>query len=121
VVDQPGPSRGEIWWAVADKRRPVVVVQADFLNRSRTGWILAVPLTTKLERGEAPGNVRLSTRDSGLARASVANVAQVAPLPRVGFRERVGRLAETRLQLIDDGLSLVLGLRRQISADRTSD
>ena len=116
MVDRPEPSRGEIWWAVADKRRPVVVVQADFLNRSRSGWILAVPLTTKLERGDAPGNVRLSTRDSGLGRASVANVAQVAPLPRVGFRERVGRLADSRLRQIDEGLSLVLGLQRPISA-----
>ena len=112
MVEPPEPRRGEIWWAVADKRRPVVVVQADFQNRSRTSRILAVPLTTKLERGQAPGNVRLSTRDTGLARASVANVTQVAPLPRVGFRERVGRLEESRLRLIDDGLCLVLGLKR---------
>lgn len=110
MVNAPEPSRGEIWWAVADKRRPVIVVQADFLNRSRTVWILAVPLTTKLERGEVPGNVRLSKRDSGLPRASVANVTQVAPLPRAGFRERVGRLSEPRLCQIDEGLSLVLGL-----------
>ena len=112
MVEPAQPIRGEIWWAVADKRRPVVVVQADFLNRSRTSWVLAVPLTTKLERGQAPGNVRLSPRDSGLTRASVANVAQVAPLPRLGFRERVGRVEESRLRLIDDGLRLVLGLER---------
>ena len=28
MVEEAEPRRGEIWWAVADKRRPVVVVQA---------------------------------------------------------------------------------------------
>jgi mRNA interferase MazF len=90
----------------------VVVVQADFLNRSRSGWILAVPLTTQLARAEAPGNVRVSARDSGLPRASVANVAQVAPLPRSGFRERVATLDRGLLLQIDEGLRLVLELDR---------
>jgi mRNA-degrading endonuclease toxin of MazEF toxin-antitoxin module len=89
-----------------------VVVQADFLNRSRTGWIVAVPFTSKLERAEAPGNVRISKRDSGLDRASVAVVAQLAPLPRLGFRERVGRLAPDRMSEIEAGLALVLELKR---------
>ena len=112
MVDRPEPARGEVWWAVADKRRPVVVVQGDFLNRSRTGWILAVPLTSNLERAEAPGNVRIAKRDSGLDRPSVANVAHVAPLPRLGFRERVGRLSQELQREIDEGLALVLGLDR---------
>lgn len=110
VTDGPGPRRGEVWWAVADKKRPVVVVQADFLNRSRVGWILAVPLTSRLERAGAPGNVRLSRRHTGLSRASVANVSQVAPLPRSGFRQRVRRLPRELLERVDGGLRLVLWL-----------
>lgn len=106
----PEPRRGEVWWAVADKRRPVIVVQANFLNRSLVGWILAVPLTSKLGRAGAPGNVRLPSKETGLTRISVANVAQVAPLPRTGFRERVGSLRQDLLASIDDGLRLVLGL-----------
>jgi mRNA interferase MazF len=104
------PQRGEVWWAVADKKRPVVVVQADFLNRSRIGWILAVPLTSKLERAGAPGNVRLARAATGLSRASVANVSQVAPLPRSGFRERVRPLPGEVLDQVDRGLRLVLSL-----------
>jgi mRNA-degrading endonuclease toxin of MazEF toxin-antitoxin module len=88
----------------------VVVVQADFLNRSRVGWILAVPLTTALERSGVPGNVRLSRRESGLKRASVANVSQVAPLPRSGFRELVGSLSRPLMGRVEKGLALVLGL-----------
>jgi mRNA interferase MazF len=87
------------------------VVQADFLNRSLTGWILAVPLTTNISRAEVPGNVRLARRDTGLDRVSVANVTQIAPLPRSGFRESVGRLSDALMQQIDEGLVLVLGLK----------
>ena len=111
MVEGPEPRRGEIWWATADKRRPVVIVQADFLNRSKSTWILAVPLTTNLRRSEVPGNVRLAGRETGLGRASVANVTQTAPLPRFGYRERVGMLARPLMNRIDDGLLLVLGLR----------
>ena len=110
MVEAVGPRRGEIWWAVADKKRPVVVVQADFMNRSASHWILSVPLTTNLARAGMPGNVRLSKRDIGLGRSSVANVAQVAPLHRAGFAERVGRLAPPVLAQINDGLRLVLEL-----------
>lgn len=110
MVARPEPLRGEVWWAVADKRRPVVVVQADFLNRSRLDWILSVPLTTNLTWADAPGNLRLSKKQTGLHRTSVANVSQVAPLHRTGFVERVGKLPLAAVRRIDAGLHLVLGL-----------
>jgi len=110
VVDAPAPRRGEVWWARADKRRPVVVVQADFLNRGAMGWILAVPLTSNVARAGFPGNVRLSKSETGLSKASVANVSQVAPHHRSGFEQRVGRLAPERAAEIDRGLRLVLSL-----------
>jgi mRNA interferase MazF len=97
---------------VADKRRPVVVVQADFLNRSALDWILAVPLTTNLVWGEAPGNLRLTRRHTRLPRSSVANVSQVAPLHRSGFTERVCVLPLPLVARIDAGLRLVLALDR---------
>jgi mRNA interferase MazF len=110
LVDRPEPRRGEIWWAVADKRRPVVVVQADFVNRSAINWILAVPLTTTLAWADAPGNVPLSRRQSGLPRKAVANVSQVAPLHRAGFAERVRVLPDDAVARIDAGLRLVMSL-----------
>jgi mRNA-degrading endonuclease toxin of MazEF toxin-antitoxin module len=38
VAARAQPRRGEIWWAVADKRRPVVIVQADLNGR----WLLRI-------------------------------------------------------------------------------
>jgi mRNA-degrading endonuclease toxin of MazEF toxin-antitoxin module len=110
VVEEP--RRGEVWWAAVDKRRPVVVVQADFLNRSAMAWILAVPLTSRLQHESFPGNVRLSRRETGLPRACVANVAMVAPLHRSAFIERAGRLPPGRLEQVAAGLGLILGLDR---------
>jgi mRNA interferase MazF len=112
MVNRPEPRRGEIWWAIADKRRPVVVVQADFLNRSALHWILAVPLTSNLAWADAPGNVRLSRQQTRLSRRSVANVSQVAPLLRGGFAERTGVLPLAVMARIDAGLRMVLALDR---------
>jgi mRNA interferase MazF len=116
VVEGPEPRRGELWWAVADKRRPVVVVQADFLNRSALSWVLAVPLTSNLGWADAPGNVRLAPRQTGLRRRSVANVSQVAPLHRSGFAEKIRALPAEAVVRIDAGLRLVMSLQPSASA-----
>ena len=94
-VGEPGAGglvieRGEIWWAELPDptgsepgyRRPVVVVQADAFNRSRIGTVVVVAVTSNLDRAAAPGNVRLSRRDSRLPRESVANVSHVLTLDR---------------------------------------
>ncbi|HEX3109440.1 MAG TPA: type II toxin-antitoxin system PemK/MazF family toxin [Thermoanaerobaculia bacterium] len=110
-------SQGEIWWADLLEptgsgpglRRPVVVVQGDALNRSRIATVIVVPLTTNLAWAEAPGNVLLPARTSGLPRDSVANVSQVLTIDRNLLRDRIGKLARPKLDLILSGIDLVLG------------
>lgn len=76
-------SRGDVWWADLSEptgsgpgfRRPVVVVQGDALNRSRIATVVCVPLTSNLKWADAPGNVRLAPRFTGLSKESVANVS----------------------------------------------
>ena len=104
MVELATPQRGEIWWAAADKRRPVVVVQTDRLNRTALGWILSVPVTSNVALADLPGNVRLSRKDTRLSKISVANVGHTAPVPRAGFRERVARLPASVMKDIDAGL-----------------
>lgn len=75
-------SQGEVWWADLPApvgsgpgfRRPVVVVQGEALNRSRISTVVCVPLTSNLRWADAPGNVLLSARATGLPKDSVANV-----------------------------------------------
>ena len=110
--------RGEVWWVDLPPpggsgpgfRRPAVVVSADPFNRSRLGTVIIVILTTNLSREDSPGNVRLSRRDSGLLRVSIANVTQLVTIDKRLMRERVKRLPRTTLAKIDDGLRLVFAL-----------
>ena len=110
--------RGEIWWASVGEprgsepgyRRPVLVVQADAFNRSRSSTVLVVAITSNLRLAEAPGNVRLTRRQSKLPRESVVNVSQVLTLDKQFLTERVGRLPPNLLAGVDQGLRLVLSL-----------
>src|SRR5712691_7088404 len=84
---EPLPRRGEVWWIRADKRRPVVVVQTDKVRDPRVRSFLVVPLTSRLHVEGLPGNVRLSRRDTGLPKASVANVYDIQKVVRSDFLE----------------------------------
>lgn len=109
--------QGEIWWADLGEptgsgpgyRRPVVVVQCDALNRSRVSTVVCVPLTSNLKWEDAPGNVRLAARATGLAKDSVANVSLVVAVDRRQLNERVGKLAQRKLDLVLAGIDTVLG------------
>jgi len=110
--------RGEIWWATLRPpvgsepgfRRPVLVIQADSFNRSRIRTVIAIVLTSNLRLAEAPGNVRLAKRQSGLPRESVANMSQVVTLDRSFLTARVGRLLPAKQREVDAGLRLVMAL-----------
>lgn len=81
-------AQGDVWWAdlpdpvgsAPGFRRPVVVVQGEAFNRSRIDTVVCVPLTSNLRWVEAPGNVQLGSRSTGLPRDSVANVSQIVRL-----------------------------------------
>ena len=110
-------SQGEIWWADLGEpagsepgfRRPVVVVQSDAFNRSRISTVVCVPLTSNVRWGEAPGNVLLGAKTTGLPKDSVANVSQVVTLDRTALTDRVGKLPEGKLDLVLYGIDVLLG------------
>lgn len=110
-------ARGDVCWAdLPDPvgsgpgfRRPVLVVQGDAFNRSRIGTVVCVPLTSNLKWAEAPGNVLLPARSTGLGKDSVANVSQILTLDRSVLTERAGRVSEKQLGLVFVGLDVVMG------------
>lgn len=110
-------AQGEVWWTdLAEPsgsepgfRRPVVVVQGDAFNRSRIATVVCVVLTSNLRWTEAPGNVLLSARLTGLPKDSVANVSQLVTLDRGTLIERVGSLPAKKLDLVLLGIDIVLG------------
>ena len=110
-------TQGDVCWAdLPDPvgtgpgfRRPVLVVQGEAFNRSRVATVVCVPLTSNLKWYEAPGNVQLPSRSTGLGRDSVANVSQIVTLDRALLTERAGRIPKKQLELVFAGLDLVLG------------
>jgi len=110
-------SQGEVWWAdlaeplgsAPGYRRPVVIVQGDSFNRSRIATVVCVPLTSNLKWADAPGNLRLPARSTGLPKDSVANVSQVVAVDRRVLTERVGKISQPSLQLVLNGIDIVLG------------
>jgi mRNA interferase MazF len=108
--------QGDVFWAEMPTpsgsspgfRRPVIVVQGDPLNRSGIGTVVCVPLTSNLRWADAPGNVLLESRATGLERDSVANVSQIIALDRTFLDEAAGRLSAHLLQRVLDGIDIVL-------------
>jgi mRNA interferase MazF len=113
-----GVKRGEIWWTELSEprgsepgyRRPVVVIQSDDFNKSRIATVIAVVLTTNTRLAQAPGNVYLSCKKTGLANDSVANVSQVITIDKSFLTEKVGKLQPHIIKRIEEGLRLALAL-----------
>jgi mRNA interferase MazF len=110
-------AQGEVWWADLPEpsgsepgfRRPVIVVQGDAFNRSRIDTVVCVPLTSTLRWADAPGNVLLEARMTGLPKDSVVNVSQIVTLDRASLTKRVGKLSSAKLELVLFGIDVVLG------------
>jgi mRNA interferase MazF len=110
--------RGEIWWAGLPEpvgsepgyRRPVLVIQADDFNRSRIATAIVAVITSNLKLAEAPGNVLLPKKATGLSKDSVVNVSQVLTVDKGYLTERIGELPKYLLEQVEDGLRLVMEL-----------
>lgn len=86
-----------------------MIVQGDAFNRSRIATVVCVPMTSNLRWSEAPGNVLLPARTTGLGKDSVANVSQIIAVDRAILTERAGHLPRRLLELVLAGVDLVLG------------
>jgi mRNA interferase MazF len=109
-------ARGEIWWAelpdpigsAPGHRRPVLVVQSDTFNRSRLATVTVLALTGNIRLVDAPGNVLIPARASGLPRDSVANVTQLLTINRELLTQRVGTLPAALVKQVNAGLRFAL-------------
>lgn len=79
------------------------------MNLSRISTVVCVPLTSNLPWADAPGNLALPARMTGLAKDSVVNVSQIVALDKSQLTERVGRLPRAKFQLLLAGIDIVLG------------
>jgi len=110
--------RGEVWWAnlpvprgsEPGYRRPVLVVSSDNYNRSAIATVVVAVITSNEILAGAPGNVRITKRQSGLPKASVVNVSQLLTVSKDALAEHAGTLSDSVMNTVSAGLVRVLGL-----------
>ena len=110
--------RGDICWAdfgeprgsEPAKRRPVVIMQEDWLLASNINTVLVVPLTSNVGNARFPGNVLVPSLAGNLDRDSVALVSQLGPISREYIEPyAIGRLPSYLMQEIVNGIKLLIG------------
>ena len=101
-----GTEHGEIWWAAADKRRPVLIVSRDDTRGART--LTTVASITRTARGLA-SEVEIDQRE-GLLVPCVVNCDDLTTIAKARLIRRVGRLSEVKLMELDDALRFALQL-----------
>ncbi len=104
-MDLPEPMKSEPGF-----RRPVVVIQSDSFNRSKINTIICAVITSNLKLAEAPGNILLNPKSSGLSKESVINISQIITIDRSFLIEKVGELNSGLTHRMEKGLKLVLSI-----------
>ena len=107
--------RGEVWWALVDKRRPVVLVSRNEAYDVRA-MVIVAPATTTV-RGFAL-EVKLGRRE-GLPRDCVVNCDWLVTIPKSDLIERAGSLSASKARTLDEELAFSLGLDWVAAGDRS--
>ena len=111
-------ARGDVWWVDLPEpdssapagTRPVLIIQSKAFNRSRLQTVITAVVTGNLALAEAPGNIQIGTKESGLPRPSVVNVSQLFTVDRRSLRSRAGRLRPATMEAVGEGLRLAMAL-----------
>jgi mRNA interferase MazF len=106
--------RGEVWWFGFDraassetrKTRPAVIVSNDSANR-HLGRVVIVPLTGNIDR-RYPGEALVMVG----GQCSKAMSDQIMSVSKARLTSQLGTLAKADLLLMEDALSIHLGLQR---------
>lgn len=110
--------RGDIWWASLDEprgsepgyRRPVVIVSSNEFNASNIRTVIVAVITSNLRIAEAPGNFKITKKESGLSKESVVNASQILTLDKSFLTEKTGNLPSKKMVALNVGLKLVLSI-----------
>ena len=104
-MSEPPPRRGDVWLALLDKVRPVVVLTRDPIG-ALLNAVVAAPVTSTV-RGVST-EVQVGPED-GVRVPSVANLDNVQLAPRRLLLRRVGRARQSTMSAICDALEIAVG------------
>jgi len=112
-------TRGEFWWAdfgipfgsEPGYKRPVLIIQNDFFNRSKINTTIVIPLTTNLMLADAPGNILITKNESKLKRDSVITLSQIEVIDRRRLIEKITKIDRATMEKIENNILFILGIR----------
>ncbi|MGI8632515.1 MAG: type II toxin-antitoxin system PemK/MazF family toxin [Solirubrobacterales bacterium] len=105
------PARGEVWWCELPDigRRPVVVLSRDAAI-PRLGRALVAPCTTTLR--ELASEVPLEPADDPVPRHCAVNLDSVESVSTGVLVQRLGRLADHRMEEVCGALAVAVDCQR---------
>ena len=101
--------RGEVWWGELSApvgRRPVVLLSRDSAYQVRSAVTVA-PVTRTIRN--IPVEVQLDARD-GLPSRCVANLDDIATIPKTLIRQRITVLSAEKMQEVEAAVRFALDL-----------
>ena len=113
-------TRGELWWAdfgipfgsEPGYKRPVIIMQNDFFNRSYINTVIVIPLTTNMILADAPGNMAITKGESKLKKDSVIVLSQIEAIDRQRLIEKITKIERKIMEKIENNLLFILGIHK---------
>ena len=113
-------TRGELWWAdfgipfgsEPGYKRPVLIIQNDFFNKSKINTVIVIPLTTNLVLADAPGNILITKNQSKLKKDSVITLSQIEVIDRRRLIEKITKIDRSIFEKVENNILFVLGINR---------
>jgi mRNA interferase MazF len=108
-------NQGDIYWIDLEEpsgsepgySHPHVVVQNNVFNSSKINTVVVCALTSNIKRAQAPGNVLLEQGEGNLPKQSVVLISQIFTVDKSQLGELIGKLSESRVMQILDGINLL--------------
>ncbi|MDR2900950.1 MAG: type II toxin-antitoxin system PemK/MazF family toxin [Treponema sp.] len=112
--------RGELWWAdfgipfgsEAGYRRPVLIMQNDFFNKSNINTTIVIPLTTNMILADAPGNMMITKSESKLKKDSVMVLSQIKAIDRLRLIEKITKIDRGLMENVEKNMLFILGISK---------
>ena len=108
--------KGEIWWAdlpesfygsEPGKRRPVLVIQNDVINRSNIKTVICALITSNVNHSKVMGNILLEKSISRLEKTSVVNFSQIFTVDKTRFTDFVSMLPKNYISKINESIRYI--------------
>lgn len=89
--------------------RPVLVVQNDVGNKY-SPTIIAAAITSRINKAKLPTHIEISAEDYGLNKDSVILLEQIRTIDKKRLRERIGKLDDELMDMVDGAIEVSFGL-----------